>query len=248
MTQTAASEITVQQLPVTPWVQGAQTPATALDDLAMMKFAIRQSLTRASSAVAVKVLSVTNSGGVSPIGSVSVTPLVNMLDGSGNAIQHGEIFNIPYCRIQGGTNALIMDPVVGDMGLMVTCDRDISKVKATFDRANPGSFRIHDMADGIFVAVCISTVTPTQFIQFNADGITITSPTKITLKAPIVEVDAPSILLNGTVSQGHGSNGGTMTMEGPVTVNNDLTANGTSVHGHVHTHTQSGNGLSGVPQ
>ncbi|KAB0542873.1 translation initiation factor IF-2, partial [Pantoea stewartii subsp. stewartii] len=44
-----------------------------------------------------------------------------------------------------------------------------------------------------------------------------------------------------------GSGGGTATMNGPVTVNNDVTAGGKSLTGHTHGGVQSGSGHTGAP-
>lgn len=62
----------------------------------------------------------------------------------------------------------------------------------------------------------------------------------------LIELTAPSIVLNGNtlingpLSQGTGSAGGAATMNGPVTVSNDMTAGGISLMGH--THTEQGDG------
>jgi phage baseplate assembly protein V len=46
---------------------------------------------------------------------------------------------------------------------------------------------------------------------------------------------APQIELDGELTQGTGPQGGEATLNGPATVNNDLTAEGKSVHNHTHT-------------
>jgi len=55
---------------------------------------------------------------------VSVQPLVNQVDGQGNPTQHGIINGVPVFRLQGGANAIIADPVAGDIGLLATASRD----------------------------------------------------------------------------------------------------------------------------
>lgn len=55
----------------------------------------------------------------------------------------------------------------------------------------------------------------------------LTAGTQVTNSAPEVEVD-------GQMTQGQGPQGGNATLNGPVTVVNDLTAQGKSVHGHTH--------------
>ena len=185
-------------------------------------FLVRQILNRVSTATLVQITSVTNSGGISPVGFVDVQPLVNQLDGYGNAIPHGVLHHLPYMRLQGGANAVIIDPQVGDIGIAIFADRDISSVSANKAQSNPGSFRQFDMADGMYIGGLLNG-TPTQYVAFASGGITITSPNQITLTAPAVQI-------NGTV-----------------TVTGDLTAQGTSVHTHKHGGVQAGGSQTGVP-
>lgn len=139
---------------------------------------INQMVNKVPGATLVQVLSVTNSGGLSMVGTVSVQPMVNQIDGAGNATPHGEIYNIPYFRLQGGTNAVIIDPVVGDIGMAVIASRDLSSVKATRKVSNPGSRRKNSWADGLYVGGFLNGL-PTQYIQFSSAGVSIVSPVQI---------------------------------------------------------------------
>jgi hypothetical protein len=150
-------------------------------------FVIRQLIGRLATAMVVQVKSVTNSGGVSAVGFVDVQPLVNQIDPQGNSTPHGIIHKLPYQRLQGGQNAVIIDPQVGDIGVAVFASHDISSVKATKRQANPGSRRRFDWADGLYVASVLNG-TPNQYIQFNSDGVTVISPTKVKIHSPQVEV------------------------------------------------------------
>jgi len=114
-------------------------------------FMIKQIVARINTATLVQVKSVTNSGGVSPVGSVDVLPLVNQVDGAGNPTEHVTVYGLPYVRIQGGTNAVIIDPKVGDIGVAVFASRDISTVKNAKKQSNPGSYRRFNMADGLYI-------------------------------------------------------------------------------------------------
>lgn len=203
-------------------------------------FLVWSILSRVRTMQVCKVLSVTNNGGVSPVGFVTLQPLVNQLDGYGNAVPHGEIFNVPYFRLQGGANAIILDPQVNDIGWAGFADRDISSVKATKAQANPGSKRMFSMADAVYFGGILNG-TPSQYIAFSASGIVVTSPTAITLTAPTVEVDAPTIILNGALQQGQGSNAGNATMGGTLTVTTDVIGGGKSLKNHTHPDPQGGN-------
>ena len=121
-----------------------------------------------------KIVACTNSGGVSPVGFVDITPMVNLVDGSGQIAEHDTIYHCLYFRLQGGSNAIIIDPEPGDIGICCFADRDISKVKATKAKAAPGSNRRFDWSDGIYMGGVLNGV-PSQYIQFASDGINIVS-------------------------------------------------------------------------
>jgi hypothetical protein len=70
------------------------------------------------------------------------------MTGKREAVEHGVIYSIPYFRLQGGVNAIIIDPEPGDIGMCGFCSRDISVVKNTKKIANPGSYRKYAWADG----------------------------------------------------------------------------------------------------
>src|SRR6185437_3480394 len=163
-------------------------------------------------------------------GFVDVAPMVNQVDGIGDPQPHDTIYNLPYVRIQGGGNAVILDPVIGDIGLAVFCSRDISTVKRTKTIGNPGSRRTFDWADGLYIGGVLNGV-PTQYVQFNSSGITVKSPQTITLTGN-------SIVLNGAT-----------TVNGNVGTTGSLTNNGHAVGStHEHTGVTTGTGISGPPQ
>ena len=147
-------------------------------------------------ALPVRVVSVTNSGSAAPIGRVDIQPLVGQLDGRGKHVDHGTIYNVPYLRIQGGQNAIIIDPAVGDIGIAVFCDRDISGVKRGRRTAPPASSRKHDMSDAIYLHSVLSAA-PSQYIAFQNGGIVIKSPNAITIDAPNVAIAGGGLTHNG---------------------------------------------------
>ncbi|CUJ00207.1 Mu-like prophage protein gp45 [Achromobacter aegrifaciens] len=234
---------------------GQARPAEGGDEYGAMMFVIGQALARLSTSTVVRVVAVTNAGGLAPVGFVDVQPLVNQLDGAGNAVPHGVLHHLPYFRLQGGTDAVILDPKVGDLGIAVFASRDISAVKASKAQANPGSWRSYDMADGLYVGGLLNG-TPVQYVQFTAGGINVVSPSKVTVQAPNIELNAatqcalnsPVIVLNGTVQQGAGTYGGTSTWQGDMSTLGTLRNNGKDV-GSTHTHSgvQAGSSNTGTP-
>jgi hypothetical protein len=185
---------------MTSQVYGQQGVATTDDDFNTLSFVFWLLMQKVQTATLVRVVSCTNNGGLSPVGRVTVQPCVNQITGNRVGVPHDQIFNCLYSRLSGGSNAIIMDPKAGDLGLMVFCSRDISNVVANEGPANPGSLRMFDWADGVFTMNVPLGITPTQSIRFSdTDGIVITSPTKITLTAPEIDIG-----LTGTVNIGDG--------------------------------------------
>lgn len=179
-------------------------------------FAITQAIAKVQTVTLVQIQAVTNAGEVEPVGFVDILPLVNQVDGNGNPTPHVTIYGVPYVRIQGGANAVILDPQVGDIGIALFTSRDISKVKSTKAQANPGSGRMYDFADGLYLGGVLNGV-PQQFVRFSSEGIELNSPTKITLTAPEVDI-------NGQVQVSQGIN-----------ATDDIIGAGISLQNHVHT-------------
>ncbi|MGF6604921.1 hypothetical protein P3T23_009677 [Paraburkholderia sp. GAS448] len=216
---------------------------------------VEQLLTRVRTAYLARVVAVSQNSSVEEAGTLDLQPLVGQLDGAGNVIAHGVIHGIPYLRLAGGANAVILDPPPGDTGLVVVCDRDSSSACANLAPAAPGSLRKHDMSDSVYATTVLSGI-PQQYIAFSTSGIDIVSPARIRLAAPSIALQAdneigltagtqvvnaaPSIELDGAITQGEGPNGGQARMAGPLTVQQDVTANGTSVHQHTHRESQGG--------
>lgn len=180
-------------------LRGYQDPASAASEFNALTFLAGSLINRIATTTLVKVMGVTNSGGLAAVGYVDILPLVNQLDGAGVSIKHGTIYKCPYFRLQGGSNAVILDPKVGDIGIALFADRDISSVSATKAQANPGSGRRFDMADGLYIGGVLNG-TPNQYIQFNDSGISINSPQSVKLIAPDVQISATTMEINASVS------------------------------------------------
>ena len=202
---------------------GNLRPQTNYGDANRQAFAIQQLLSRMQTATLVRVDAVTNAGELSPVGFVDVTPLVNQVDGNGIPTEHVTIFNIPYFRLQGGANAIILDPQIGDIGVCVFASRDISKVKATKAQANPGSARSYSYCDGMYLGGMLNG-TPTQYVDFSAAGIRIHSPTLVKIDAPAVQIVAPAIVLTASAS---------VLIVSPILTHNGVNIGSTHVHSGV---------------
>lgn len=181
-------------------------------------------------AIPVKVMAVHPGAGSPPaIGTVDVQPLVQTVDGSGKLWNLGVTYGAQAMRIQSGGTALVIDPSVGDIGLAVVNDRDISSVIAAAGLAGPGSARAHDISDLVYLFSILSAAAVTQYIWANANGISLLSLGTITINGAQINlvgpvhsqnnITAPDVLLpNGAVNphvhggvQSGSSNTGTMT-------------------------------------
>jgi hypothetical protein len=153
---------------------GTERSETSSNEQSALSFLADGAVNQISTCTLVQVKKVTNTPGqLAEVGRVDVLPLVNQLDGYGNAVAHQVVYGVPYYRYQGGGNAIILDPKVGDVGLMVSADRDISNVKQTKKQANPGSRRKYDLADGIYIGLCLGGGDPDQYIRFTDDQVEI---------------------------------------------------------------------------
>lgn len=168
---------------------GTQTPQVEGSGYNVLAFVIQQLLTKVNTCAVVKVVACTNAGGVSPVGTVDVQPMVNQMTGARIAVPHGTIYKLPYSRLQGGANAVILDPEPGDIGIVVFSQRDISTVKATKKQSNPGSFRTYNWADGLYIGAILNG-TPENYVRIRGESIDVVSTTKVTVAAPVVDVEA----------------------------------------------------------
>lgn len=229
-----------------------QNPFDVADEYHALVFVIQQLLSRVATLTLVKVVACTNSGGVSPYGFVDVVPLVNQMTGDRQSIPHGTLYRLPYFRLQGGANAVILDPQPNDIGMAGFCSRDISTVKAdpaaAVANANagkgggpPGSLRQFDMADGLYIGGFLNGV-PTQYVQFTAGAVNVVSPTKVRIQAPAIELAGPVTQTGGNVSLSNN-----LSVGGSGAFTGDVTADGTSVHNHTHGGVQTGGGNTGPP-
>lgn len=224
--------------------ESQQNSADVATDYATLRFVIERMLSRVATCTLVKVVSCTNTGGVSPVGTVNVQPIIDMVAADGSTWPHGVLYKLPYIRLQGGPNAVILDPQPGDLGLAWFASRDISVAKSASGKAQlqgaadsvpPGTARQFDMSDGLYMGGLLNG-TPTQYLRFTVDGVTVLSPTKVTIQAPTIE-------LKGAVVQ----TGGDVSMSATLTVATDVVGGGIHLKTHTHSGVTPGGGTSGPP-
>lgn len=214
--------------------QGAQDPGSDAAEYNSHDFFVRQMVNSINTAKLVKIVrppydkdgNDIDPGSPVPVGYVDVLPLVNQIDGYGNATPHETVYRLSYHRYQGGIGAFISDPVKDDIGKMVIADRDTSSVRATDGQANPGSRRRFDMADGTYFG-CTQGDAPNQYFSWTSTGF------KIADKNGNIIIGGPSgVTINGVL----------ITLAGDV-----VTKHGTDLDTHVHTQVTTGSDETGPP-
>jgi hypothetical protein len=137
-------------------------------------------------------------------GYVDVLPLVTQVSGKDEAIAPTTLYHLPYMRYHAGIAAVILNPVVGDIGLAVFAGKDCSNVKVgTSEPVPPASFRDNSMANGFYIGGFLNQA-PSVFVELTQGG--------------AVNITAP----------------GGVNINGNVTVSGDVVASGKSLVNHTH--------------
>jgi phage baseplate assembly protein gpV len=112
----------------------------------------------------------------------------------------------------------------------------------------PAGFVIHDTASHSVITGTTSEITIVRgstTITMDGANVNITG-TNVTINGTDITLNGATTI-NGTLSQGLGSSGGTAALLGPITVTNDVVAGGISVKNHVHGGVQSGSSDTDPP-
>lgn len=199
-------------------VKGQKKPNTAGSEYNALQFMIQNAMQGISTAIPVQVKAVNGL-------FVDVLPLVSNVDGFGETVEPTTIYHLPVFRYHAGVGAVILDPVVGDIGLAVFAQSDSSNVKeGTTTPQQPASFRRHSMSDGFYIGG-FHNAAPTVYVEIKQDGeVVIVAPNKLT-------VTSPSATFSGTMD-----------------IAGDCTIGGISFLGHVHGGVQSGGSTTSTPQ
>jgi hypothetical protein len=215
-----------------------------------MEFFIRSLISQVvSTSLPVVVTAVERKGEEAGAGYVTVKPLLQPRNNSGDGLEVTTIPKLPYFRLQHGKAAIICDPKVGDIGLAVVAKHDISNINGSTTPKVPATYRKFDPSDSFYIGGFWGKA-PEVFIHLEDEGtIKIKAPTKITIESPECEVNASTsftvnsaqINLNGPISGG-GSGGADATFSG------DVTAKGISLTDHVHSNVENGPSNTGAPQ
>lgn len=222
---------------VTPNFSASQIASEALRQELLILSLIKDVRTT----IPVKITAVHPGQGTPPqIGTVDVQPLVQTVDGNGKLWSLGVTYGAQALRIQAGATAIIVDPAVGDVGLAVACDRDISSVIAAMGIAGPGSARTHDISDLVYLFTLVSATAPARYIWGKPNGdITALTDGTLTLQGAQINLIGPVTQTNGDVTMGS-----KLTIPN-VAATTDVTVPNGSVNSHVHAGVTTGTGDTG---
>lgn len=188
----------------------------------MIDFIIRQSLLGINTCEPVEVVAINGD-------FVDVKPLVYQIDGENNSVEQRVIYSLPFIRLQSGENGILINPQVGDLGLALYCQRDISAIKKAKKASIPSSKRVFNKGDGVFIGGLGNiNKAPTRFIEFTNNGVIITGNNSITL--------------NGDVSIN-----GDLTVSGNSSASDHISG-GISGKLHVHGGVEGGDGVTDLPE
>jgi len=222
---------------------GAEDTASSSTDLNHVEFIAKRVMNRRYHIRAVKIVTAPYDasgnpippGTPGPIGQVDILPLVNQMDGLGNARPHDVVHGVTYVRLAGGGNAIINDPVAGDIGLALVNDNDWSTVKSTLAQANPASRRRSSASDAVYIVKPADGTTPTQYVAFTSNGINLrdkSGATMVTSDGNMTFTTPGNFVVNGA----------TITHAGEV-----IDALGKVLGTHVHTEVMTGGDDTGPP-
>ena len=133
--------------------------------------------------------------GVNIVGFVDIQLMIEQTNGQKKGNETAIICNVPYVRIQGGTNAVIIDPEINDLGVAIFSSRDITNFKEARRQTPPATWRKFSISDAIYIGG-IRNQKPVQYIHFRNDGIEIYSPKRVHITTPTVLIDSDNTTIN----------------------------------------------------
>lgn len=179
--------------------------ADVLDDLNALMYIIKNQIENSVNTIdIVRVVKVNDNN------TLDVLPIIKDINASKEPIDESVIYGISFLRTQSGKNAIKIDPVVGDIGFILTCKKDISAIASGM----VGSRMKYNPANSIYIGGLFGlNQEPTQFLEFGEDTVKVKGTGTITIDAPTVEVKATTAKVEAT---------GTATVKG-ATVNVEAT-------------------------
>lgn len=156
--------------------------------------------------------------GVNIVGFVDIQLMIEQTNGQKKGNETAIICNVPYVRIQGGTNAVIIDPEINDLGVAIFASRDITNFKEARRQTPPATWRKFSISDAIYIGG-IRNQKPVQYIHFRNDGIEIYSPKRVHITTPTVLIDSDNTTINTSENTTINANNATINTSAKTTIN-----------------------------
>ena len=156
--------------------------------------------------------------GVNIVGFVDIQLMIEQTNGQKKGNETAIICNVPYIRIQGGTNAVIIDPEINDLGVAIFASRDITNFKEARRQTPPATWRKFSISDAIYIGG-IRNQKPVQYIHFRNDGIEIYSPKRVHITTPTVLIDSDNTTINTSENTTINANNATINTSAKTTIN-----------------------------
>ncbi|USN16317.1 spike protein [Luteibacter phage vB_LflM-Pluto] len=171
----------------------------------------------------------------------TVKPLIMWVTVGDAQLPRHPMAKIAVLSLGGGGFHVSFPIKEGDIGWILSSDRDISLFKQSLAEATPNSGRMHRFEDGMFIpdvfrryvlneedegAMVIQSVDGLTRIAIDESGeVRVTAPGNALFRTPLATFS------NDVLVMGH------LTVDNGATVNNDVVVDGTSVnaHGHIQT-------------
>ena len=166
-------------------------------------------ITNVNTAIPCKVVAIEKQEqrGVNIVGFVDIQLMIEQTNGQKKGNETAIICNVPYIRIQGGTNAVIIDPEINDLGVAIFASRDITNFKEARRQTPPATWRKFSISDAIYIGG-IRNQKPVQYIHFRNDRIEIYSPKRVHITTPTVLIDSDNTTINTSAKTTINANGG----------------------------------------
>ena len=155
-------------------------PIDFLDSYNSLIFVINSEIKKLNTMEIVKVVSVNKDENDNFNGTINVIPIVKRVDSEGVAVEESIIYEVKCFSWQYGDCKINAIPKENDIGLIVVSKRDITAIES----GRVASNREFCLGDGVyFGGIEGFNQTPKNIIDFNQNGITITTEKDLTVNA-----------------------------------------------------------------
>ena len=134
---------------------------------------------------------------------VSVQPLISTVTTAGGIVSKAQIASLPVLIIGGGGFVIHFPLNVGDLGWILSADRDLANFLDTYEESTPNTARKHDFSSAIFIP---DVMKGYNIASEDSGAIVIQSLSgnvKVSLTTSTATVSAPTVnIISGNVNLG----------------------------------------------